>query len=484
MGNEIPTTVLKKERKTYSKFIKKQPTALVLLDSNCCWVDVNRVMLRRLQMKKKSKLFKLNLKDLFPLTQPKKEKSSVQLFMKAFRKVIRTKEDLSDFVMEFSTPKGLTGWVSLNFSIFPIAKNDICQITVSSIKNITAHKPKERQVLETREIYSDYEPKKKTKKPSKLTRITSHHNKMGSSPLLFSNYNVRRSHSETEKTGKLVPRRKLRYEQESSVIEKSQEPKRFVTKKQSKELEELKTSLNLIPNNKIKHSFLDLLNLKSLGDENIIQFEGTSSGNDSKNEEKENENKNKNKNKNENENENGQEKKARTVYLSRSLTDNEKYTHQDLLPQETKSKSGINETHTELELHCCSIDELLKIPLFMCSEQDCERIARSLENIQNIHEKAFNNKNQLCQKISEELLNDRKKNKSKLDEFEKRLFSILEGLQKEKQIKRNLLQENRLTKSNLKELSLLAKKAFNLVSQKEIQNENLHKFLNDLSKIL
>ncbi|KAJ6237349.1 hypothetical protein M0813_26907 [Anaeramoeba flamelloides] len=480
MGNEIPTTTLKKERKTYSKFIKKQPTAIVLLDSNCSWVDVNRALLRLLKMKKKSKLFKLNLKDLFPLTQSNNETSSVQLFMTVFRKVIRTKEDLNDFVMEFSIPNELSGRVSLNFSIFPISKNDICQITVSVIKNINSYKLNENQVIKTREIYSDYEPKKKTKKPSKLARITSHHKKTGSSPLLFSNYKDTRSFSETEKTGKLPPKRKLQFKQGSIIFGKSQEPKRFHTEKQIKELEELKTSLYKISNNKIKHSFLDLLNLKSLGCEDIIEPEGDSSGCESKNEDNGKENGNKNKNKNKIENEN----KHRTLYLSRSLTDKEKLINADTSPQETKSKSADNETYTELELHCCSINEFLKIPLVKCSEQDCKKIVQFLEDIQNIHKKKFDNKNQMCQKISVELFKERKKNKSKLDDFEKRLISILEELQKEKQIKRNLLQENRETKRNLKSLSSLAKKSIDLISQKEIQNENFHIFLNHLSKIL
>ncbi|KAJ6253442.1 hypothetical protein M0813_13412 [Anaeramoeba flamelloides] len=429
-----------------------------------------------LKMKKKSKLYKLALKDLFPVMQSNNRTNSVQYFMTAFRKVIKSKQDLSHCVMEFSTINGLSGYVSCDFSIYPFAKNDICQITVSVINTPTNFGPKENQIIEKPENHSDIEKKNRTKKITKLKKLTGS-NKMHSSPLLFSSFVRQRSYSENGQSKNMVPLSHFRKQQNSTTIEESEEEKEPKTKKQVEELEELKRSLNLIKNLKIKHSFLDLLNLKTLGNENISN--STNSGTDSKIEQQQNENTNVNANKN-------IKPRSNSGNHPKSHTDNEKYNNKmsETLSQETKKKSGcINEVPIELELHCCSINELMKIPLFNCSEQDCEKIVKSLENIQNIHEEAFNTKNSICQKISEELLDERKKNKAKLEKFEKQLFSILERLQKEKKDKRALLQENMKTKRNLKTLSLIIKKSLDLVSQNEIQNNSFQQFINNLQQI-
>ncbi|KAJ3426616.1 hypothetical protein M0812_26182 [Anaeramoeba flamelloides] len=471
MGNEIPTILSKKERKKYSKTTKKHPKAIVLLDSNCCWVDVNRAMLRMLKMKKKSKLYKLTLKDLFPITQSKNRSNSVQYFMAAFRKVTKTKQDLSDFEMDFSTINGLSGCVNCNFSIYPLAKNDICQITVTTINTPNNFRIKENQSIENPETHSDIEKKNRTNKITKLKKLT-RNNKMHSSPLLFPSFVRQRSYSENEKSKKMVSLSNFQNQEKIQEPEECQVPK---TKKQLEELEELKRSLDLIQDLKIKHSFLDLLNLKTLGTEETNN--NANSGTDSKIEQQPNENANENSKKN-------TKPRSNSVYLPKSHTDNEKDNKiSKTLSQETKKKGCINEVPIELELHCCSVNELTKIPLFNCSKQDCEKIVQSLENIQNIHEEAFNTKNGICQKISKELLNERKKNKAKLEKFEKQLFSILEGLQKEKNEKRVLLQENMKTKRNLKTLSLIIKKSLDLAAQNKIQNESFQQFINNLQQI-
>ncbi|KAJ6247156.1 hypothetical protein M0813_18681 [Anaeramoeba flamelloides] len=113
---------------------------------------------------------------------------------------------------------------------------------------------------------------------------------------------------------------------------------------------------------------------------------------------------------------------------------------------EQKSRT-IDETHLDI---ADGIEEIMEIFQNIETKQESTgRIKVLLDKILDIQKTSFFEKHKTCKILSYELLDERKKNKSRYSKLESQMVMILENLQSEKKIKRNLLSLNHKLKKNI-----------------------------------
>ncbi|KAJ6248696.1 hypothetical protein M0813_17430 [Anaeramoeba flamelloides] len=96
------------------------------------------------------------------------------------------------------------------------------------------------------------------------------------------------------------------------------------------------------------------------------------------------------------------------------------------------------------------IEEIMKtLNNYEIKEQLSDEIKQLLDKILDVHKSSFFTKQETCKQLSMELLDERKKNKTKYVKMESQMVHILENLQSQKKIKRELLSKNHKSKKKL-----------------------------------
>ncbi|KAJ6242800.1 hypothetical protein M0813_02648 [Anaeramoeba flamelloides] len=384
MGNELPTSVPHKPIKRYLKIVNKHTSPIVVLDSNCCWVDANIPFLKLVVVPKKKKLFRLGLEHLFPESQSNlKNTTTTEHFLIWFRETKKNGSRSNTINLEYQTPSQKKGWVNCKLKFFEIGGMTLSQILVSIIKEPT----------------KEDNNKKNTNEKKGLSGVEYINYKSGN---LTDNYNT------------------------------NQRVKKI---KSSPSMGTLLNNKNMNEILKLNSSFIANENNDNHQDNNVLETEKNETNKNEDN--KENlELQNDNKKENVYESKNEQE--------SDSKVDGQITTNQN--SKETNSRT-IDETHLDISE---DIEEIMEIfNKYKIKQQISNKIHLLLDKILDLHKSCFFTKQEACKQLSLELLDERKKNKIKYVKLESQMVSILENLQSEKRIKRDLLSLNHKYKAKL-----------------------------------
>ncbi|KAJ6226061.1 hypothetical protein M0813_01029 [Anaeramoeba flamelloides] len=387
MGNELPTTVSYKPIKRYLRIVNKHIKPIAILDQNCCWVDANLSFLQSISVLKKNMLFCLGLKDFFPKSQShSKNVSTIDQFMSWFHKTKKLTSRSSSISLEYQLSYDKIGFANFNLKFFEIGSITLSQISIKIITEPNQESDENRKSNNNQNL-SDFEQTKYQKE-----HFADRANSNSKSKNILTSPSMEKiiNNNDVNELLKLQP-----------LLSDSNKKKITRTKKNKRE-------------NKTKEKESETENVKEIVEEKKTK-------------------KNNNKKRKRSETEKEKKRKLMEKEIKKKM-------------QDPKSRT-IDETH--LDLAEC-IEEIMEILQENAKKAQLnKKVKFLLDQILNLHKKSFFEKQEICKRLSYELLNERKKNQSMYSKLESQLVMILENVQSEKSLKNDLLSLNLKYKKDL-----------------------------------
>ncbi|KAJ3453041.1 kismet isoform c [Anaeramoeba flamelloides] len=434
MGNELPTTIPKKQIKRYLKSVNKHTTPIVVLDNNCSWVDANLPFLKLVSINKKKRLFRSGLKELLPKDQScLNNASTTQCFFNWFRSTKKLSSRSNSITLEYKTLSEMNGYALCKLKFFEIQNITIAQLLITTTTKPCEDLNEDKKSEETKLLSELADPLHQRGNLSDNINSNSKFN-LPSSPSMGRLANINNS-VEILKLQSLLGNPVSENESEQST--EKNETENETENENENEIENEKENEN---ENEVENE-----NEKENEVENEIENEN----------EDENENEKENENENENENETQKEVEIKKDLPQDEISNEQEsetnsQDHQLLKKTISKNSRTINETHLDIEE---TTEEILEIiQKTEIKKEPFKKIKLLLAKTLDLHQTSFFDKHQQCLLLSSDLLKEKKKNKSEYIQLESKMVKILENVHAEKKIKRNILNLNLKYKKNLSSL--------------------------------